>query len=294
MSLELFPFLVLMACAFSWVGLDLLRKLLVVHAPVLPMTFALVAAQVPLFALWAAVDGRFTVELGYWLPGAGCIAVNLLANLAYMKSVRLSPMSATLPLLALTPVFTTLAAIPLLGEWPRPIQALGIAVVVAGALILNAGPGQLRSLGGLWRSLVEEKGALWMIATALLWSVAPPLDKLAMRHASAGMHALIMATGIVAGLAAVLVFQGRLGQVRSFSRRALWVLAASAVVCGVALFFQLLAIQLVWVGLVETVKRGIGAMMALILGRLVFGEELSRRRLAAVLVMVAGVWLVLM
>ncbi len=294
MSIALVPLLVLMACAFAWVGLDLLRKLLVVHAPVLPMTFALVAAQVPLFALWAAADGRFRVGLGYWLPGAGCVAVNLLANLAYMKSVRLSPMSATLPLLSLTPVFTTLAAIPLLGEWPRPVQAVGILVVVAGALALNAGPGQLRSAGGLWRSLVEEKGALWMVATALLWSVAPPLDKLAMRHASPGLHAFLMASGIVAGLGVLLAGRGRLGELGGLSRRAVRVLAASALVCGVALFFQLLAIQMIWVGLVETVKRGIGATMALVLGRLVFGEELSRRRLAAVLVMVAGVWLVLM
>ena len=50
---------------------------------------------------------------------------------------------------------------------------------------------------------------------------------------------------------------------------------------------------MVLVGLVETVKRGIGAAMALLLGRLVFGEELSRRRMAAVALMIAGVWLVL-
>jgi uncharacterized membrane protein len=294
MSLELAPFLVLMACAFAWVGLDLLRKLLVVHAPVLPMTFALVAAQLPLFFLWAAAEGRFAVGAGYWLPGSVCIAVNLVANLAYMKSVRLSPMSATLPLLSLTPVFTTLAAIPLLGEWPRPVQALGILIVVAGALSLNAGPGQVRSLGGLLGSLVKEPGAPWMVATALCWSIAPPLDKLAMRHASPGTHAFIMAAGIVLGLAAMLLSRGRLSEVRGLSRRAVRVLAASAVVCGVALFFQLLAIRIMWVGMVETVKRGIGAMMALILGRLVFGEELEARRFAAVLMMIVGVWLVLM
>ena len=46
MSIALVPFLVLMACAFAWVGLDLLRKLLVVHAPVLPMTFQTAAPAV--------------------------------------------------------------------------------------------------------------------------------------------------------------------------------------------------------------------------------------------------------
>ena len=68
----------------------------------------------------------------------------------------------------------------------------------------------------------------------------------------------------------------------------------TAVVSAVALFFQLWAIQILWVGLVETVKRGIGAVMALVLGRLVFAEGLSGRHLAAVMIMILGVWLVLM
>ncbi len=293
MSLDLTAFLVVMACAFGWVGLDLLRKLLAVHGGALPMTFLLVAAQLPLFFLWAVVDGRWNVGAGYWLPGLGCIAFNLTANLTYMRSVKVSPMSATLPLLSLTPVFTTLAAMPLLGELPRVVQAMGILIVVLGALVLNADPGS-GGFGGLWKGMLNERGALWMVVTALLWSLAPPLDKLAMRHAAPGMHAFIMVSGILLGLGIALIAQGRLGELGGLGRRSYKVLLASALVSGVALFFQLLAIQMVLVGLVETVKRGVGAVMALALGRLVFGEHLSHRRMAAVALMIAGVWLVLM
>lgn len=292
MAIELTAFLVLTACAFAWVGLDVLRKFLAGRARALPMTFLMVLVQLPLFLLWAAVDGRWQVGSGYWLPGLGCIVVNLGANLAYMQSVRLSGMSATLPLLSLTPVFTTLLAIPLLAEWPRPIEAAGIAVVVAGAFLLNTPPGA--SLGGWWQGIRREEGAPWMVATALLWSTASPLDKLAMRHAGAGTHALIMVAGIVAGLLLVLVVRGELVELRGHSRRTWGLLVAAAMVAGVALFFQLLAIQMIWVGLVETFKRGVGAVMALVLGRLVFSEELSGRRLAAVLMMTVGVGLVLM
>lgn len=292
MSLEPTAFLVVMACAFSWVGLDLLRKLLVVHGGALPMTFLLVAAQVPLFLLWALTDGRWRIGAGYWLPGLACVALSLAANLTYMRSVKLSPMSATLPLLALTPVFATLVAIPLLGELPRAIQTAGILIVVLGALVLNADPGS-GGFSGMWRGLLSEKGAPWMVATALLWSISPALDKLAMRHAAPAMHAFITAAGIVCGLGIALAVQGRFSEIRNLERRSYGILAASAVVCGLALFFQLLAIQMVLVGLLETVKRGVGAVMALLLGRLVFGEELSRRRTAAVALMIAGVWLVL-
>ncbi|MEE8523940.1 MAG: DMT family transporter, partial [Thermoanaerobaculia bacterium] len=283
MVLDLTAFLILTACAFAWVGLDLLRKLLAGRARALPITCLMVLAQLPLFLLWAAVDGRWQVGTGYWLPGLGCIVVNLGASLTYMQSVRRSGMSATLPLLSLTPVFTTLLAIPLLAEWPRPIEAAGITVVVVGAFLLNTPP--RASLGGWWQGVSQEKGAPWMVATALLWSMAPPFDKLAMRHASAGLHALIMVVGIVAGLWSVLFVRGELGELRGHGRRTWGLLAAAAVVAGVALFFQLMAIQMMWVGLVETFKRGVGAVMALVLGRWVFSEELSGRRLAAVLMM---------
>ncbi|MEM7352128.1 MAG: EamA family transporter [Acidobacteriota bacterium] len=292
MSLEPTALLVVLACAFAWVGLDLLRKLLVVRGGALPITFLMVAAQVPLFFLWVLVDGRWTIGTGYWLPGLICIAINLGANLAYMRSVKLSPMSATLPLLSLTPVFASLAAIPLLAEIPRAAQAAGISIVVLGALVLNAEP-ESGGFGGLWRGLLSEKGAPWMVATALFWSISPALEKLSMRHAAPSMHAFVMVTGIVCGLGIALAVQGRLGEVGGLGHRGYTVLAASAVVSCLALFFQLLAIQMVQVGLVETTKRGIGAAMALLLGRLVFGEELSRQRMVAVALMVVGVWLVL-
>lgn len=296
MFIELTSFSVLLACAFGWVGLDLLRKFLVERGRTLPITFLLVAAQLPLFALWATFDrvatgGPFEVGAGYWPPGLGTIAVNLLANLAYMRSVRLSPMSATLPLLSLSPVFTTLLAIPMLGEWPRSVEALGIVMVVAGAFLLNAGSGASES--GFWRGLVAEKGAPWMVAAALFWSLSPPLDKLALRHATPGVHVSIMGTGIVLGLWAALFVQGRQGEIRGLGAGTWRLLLAAAAVSGVAIFFQLWAIRIVWVGLVETVKRGVGSIMALVLGRLLFREELTRRRLAAVVTMVVGVGLVL-
>ncbi len=292
MALDLTALLVVLACAFGWVGLDLLRKLLAVQGGPLPMTFLLVSAQLPLFFAWALIDGNWSVDAGYLWPGLGCIIFNLTANLTYMQSVKLSPMSVTLPLLSLTPVFTTLVAMPLLAELPRPIQGLGILIVVLGALVLNADPAA-GGFASLWRGLLSEKGALWMVLTALLWSLAPPLDKIAMRHTAPAMHALIMVTGILVGLGIALGSQGRFGELGGLGRRNYKVLLASALVSGVALFFQLLAIQMVLVGLVETVKRGIGAAMALILGRLVFGEELKNRHMAAVALMIAGVWLVL-
>ena len=287
---SIYALVVLLACSFAWVGLDLLRKLLAGRGRATAVPFLLVAAQIPLFVAWAVVDGRWTLEAPYWLPGLASVLVNLLANLAYMQSVRLAPMSATLPLLSLTPGFTALLAVPLLAEWPTAFQTAGIVLVVLGAVLLSVDwrPGA----GEAWRAL-RQRGALLMILVAVLWSLATPLDKLALRHASPALHALVLVVGIAGGLFAALLWQRRLEELKEL-RATAGLLVAAAIVSGVALYLQLLAIQLIWVSLVETVKRGLGATMALLLGRLIFAEEVSWRQVAAVGLMLLGVWWVLL
>jgi multidrug transporter EmrE-like cation transporter len=77
-------------------------------------------------------------------------------------------------------------------------------------------------------------------------------------------------------------------------RQAPLVFVLGVIVSAVALALQLIAIQMVWVGLVETLKRSIGNCMAVVFGRLVFGEAITLRKIGAVGVMVVGVALILM
>ena len=61
-----------------------------------------------------------------------------------------------------------------------------------------------------------------------------------------------------------------------------------------ALALQLVSIKIVWVGFVETIKRGVGSLLALLFGRLIFSEPLETRRFIAVGLMGAGVALILL
>ena len=90
----------------------------------------------------------------------------------------------------------------------------------------------------------------------------------------------------------VLVFQrrlGDLGQVRKVP--GLYVLAL--VVSTLALGLQFLALPQVYVGTVETLKRGIGNFMALLSGWFFFHEPVTPRKVVAVGVMAVGVGLFL-
>lgn len=289
MSIPLAAVLVLVAASLAWSGLDLLRKLLVAEVSALPLLVAMTLGLVPVFALWVAVDGRTAVAPGYVWPALASVLLNIAANLAFFEAVKRSPLSLTIPFLSFTPAFAALGAVPLLGERPRALQVAGIALVVAGGLVIHSGGGG--ALLGALRSLRAERGSVLMLWVALLWGATISFDKIAIGHASEPMHGMISLGGVGLGALVILAVRGRLGDLAQLRRRP--GLVALALVAGsVALGLQLVAIKLLWVSLVESVKRGIGNTVAVVLGRTVFGEPVTASKVAAVLLMAAGVVLV--
>jgi len=292
MATPIASLVLLLVSSVAWSGLDLTRKLLAARMRPLPLLFLLAALPTPVYLAWMWADGAPSVPPGYWLPGLASVALNVAANLAFLRSVALSPLSATIPLLALTPVFAALLAVPLLGEQPSPRQWAGVLAVVAGALLLNARRGEAGSLGGLWGAFRREPGAPLMAAVALLWSAATALDKLAMLAAGAPFHATVLNAGVAAATLGLLAAGRRLGELRGWTR-SLGGFAAALVFSVVGLAGQLLALRVLEVGVVETVKRSLGFILAVVLGRLAFGEPVTRHKLLAVAAMAAGVALIL-
>lgn len=284
--------LLVLGCALAFSGADVFRKLLAGSMRPVPLLFALAAGMVPAFVVWYLLQGAPLPAAGYWLPGVSSTLINVVANLAFLEAVRRSPLSLTIPLLSLTPVFTSLLAIPLLGEIPGGRQWLGISAVVAGAFWLNLGA-ESRSLKGAWRGFLEEPGSRLMVMVALLWSLAMPLDKMAVSAAGAAFHGVVLGAGVALALVMLSAVRGTLGEFRDLGRRP-GALAVGVVVSIVALALQLVAIRLVWVGFVETMKRGVGSFLALLWGRLVFGEALAAHRFFAVAMMGLGVALILL
>lgn len=279
-------YMVLSALAFS--GLDLVRKLLAGRIDALALVLFMSLGAVPLLGALLALNGVGPLSAGYVLPGLSALTLNFLASLGFIYSVKLSPLSRTIPLLSLTPVFTALTGVPLLGEYPDRLQSMGIVLVVIGAMALNA----KGSLSGAVQGFFQEKGAPIMTAVALMWAVSGPLDKRAIAHASVYFHATLMTFGVGVGALAVLFLQRRLavlGSVRSEAK----LLVAAMIFITFALTFQLLAIRSVFVSLVEAFKRAVGSVMAVILGRIVFRERVGAREWLAVLVMSVGVFLLL-
>ena len=286
MSLPLSVLLLVVACSLGWAGVDLLRKLLVAKVSPVALVFLLTVGVVPLFAAWMAMAGTSWPRPGYFVPAFASVVLNVAANLLYLEGMRITPISVTVPLLSLTPAFASLLAIPLLGERPSPPLTLGILMVVAGAIALH------------WRRSVDDghhgtvKGAAFVALTALFWSLATPLDKLAVEQADAPLHAFVLTAGVAVGVLLVLAVRGKLGDLGQV-RRVPGVYVLALVVSALALGLQFLAFSYVYVGTIETLKRGIGNFMALLSGWVFFAEPVTPRKLVAVAMMAVGVGLIL-
>jgi multidrug transporter EmrE-like cation transporter len=112
------------------------------------------------------------------------------------------------------------------------------------------------------------------------------------QRSSAPFHGFFLSAGVAAGVLLVLAVQRRLGDLAQ-ARKVPGLYVFALVISTLALGFQFLALPQLYVGTVETLKRGIGNFMALLSGRFFFHEPVTARKVVAVGVMAVGVGLLL-
>jgi drug/metabolite transporter (DMT)-like permease len=281
------------ACALAWAGLDVFRKQLGGAIAPLPLLFLLNVGLLPVFAIWwLAMGGTITNFAAYAPPAGAALVLQIVANILFLAAVRASPLSLTIPFLTLTPVFATGLGALILNERPEPQQLVGIALVVGGALALSSADGDDRR-PKLLQAFVRERGAWMMIGVAACWGLTTVLDKRALEFAAVPIHALIQLSGVVlAGLVYLLLAKPRRELARA--RKQLGRLALATLTGSAALGLQLIAVQHILVGQLETIKRAVGLIGAIVFGRLVFGEPITTVKITAIVVMVAGVVLLML
>lgn len=274
----------LLGMALAWAALDALRKVVGGRLDVVSALLWLTALQIPLFALWLAIDDSTPVRSTYWLISAGVLAANLLSNLMFLRAVQIAPLSQTVPYLSLTPVFTVAVGALTLGEWPTAWQMWGIGLVLAGAIALD--PRVLRAK--------QVDAAVWlMIGVSVLWAFNAVLDKVAVQASSPALHGMIQMVALSVLIAAWLRIRGQLGHTWRVGLGSSRTLIATGLVAALAMGLQLVALSLTLASIVEVVKRAIGLAMAVILGRALFGEPFTARKWTSVALMGIGTFFVL-
>lgn len=225
----------------------------------------------------------------FWLAMAAALPLEVLAFFLYMRALKLSPLSLSLPFLAFTPVFMILTGRFILDETITAGGALGIGLIVAGAYVLNLSKMKTGLLGPL-RAVIHEPGSWIMLSISFLYAFTAPIGKIAILHSNpwffAAVYNLVL-TVIIVSLWPMT--GGGTGLPGIFSRPCPMLLLG--LVASMENFCHMMAIAQVEAAYMIAIKR-ISLLFGVLYGAWWFGERDIPERLAGAAIMVAGVFVI--
>ena len=230
------------------------------------------------------------LDLTFWAATLIALPLEAVAVLLYIKAIKVSPLSLTIPFLALTPMFIIVTSFLMLRELPSRSGLGGIMLIAIGAYLLNlndSGKGLLAPI----KAISREKGSVMMIAVAVIYSITSNLGKIAVLHSSPSFFAVAYTSIFSLFLLPYVIIKERALAAVIKTRIRLFLLLGFIFALMVTAHFT--AIRLVEVSYMISVKRT-SLIFSVLYGRLFFKEENFRERILGSLVMVAGVFLITM
>ena len=232
--------------------------------------FFLVSGQAPVVprATWPAIAASTVLVLG-------------MGGLLARASAR-GDISVVGPVFALSPVFTVIPDALLSGTLPSGLGWVGLALAVAGTMSLSGG-----ATGATLRAVFERRDARDALGAAVFLGVLAAVDRWAALVAGAPAYLLCShgATAVVT-LAIVAVGSPR-ALLASLNPRDLVTVVAHGVLGVTGTGMQTTALTVAPAAYVNAIRR-MSAVIAVVLGRALFGEADLWRRLAAALLACAG------
>ena len=278
--------------AFSLASADAVTKSYLSHYPAGELVLvrfgvtAILLLPLLLMQPWPAMPAPF------WGWVAALLPFEILAMWLYMKAIRQSPLTLTLPYLAFTPVFNTVTGYVLLGETVTMQGFSGIALVVCGAWLLNIDAmnnGSQRDVLAPFRAIASEPGSRLMLAVAALYSLTSVMGKGALQYVPAGFFGPFYF--VLLGVIASIVFARREARPWQVLARHPWAHLGVGLFMGLMVLTHFLAIQHVEVAYMIAVKRT-SLLFGMLYGAWLFREGGLGKNLVAGVIMLAGVYLI--
>jgi drug/metabolite transporter (DMT)-like permease len=226
-----------------------------------------------------------TILPNFWwaiLIGGG---LNVLTTILYTKAIFHSDLSASVPMVAFTPLFLLITSPIIVGEFPKFMGLVGVILIVLGSYILHVKEIK-NGLLSPFKALVKEKGPRYMLGVAFIWSVTSNIDKVGIMSSSSLFWAVSVNAFIALAMLPIVFIKSNrnLQQIRTNFRTLIPIGFFSAA----TLIFQMMAIELALVAYVISIKRT-SAILVVIAGYWIFREKGVSYRLVAASIMVVGV-----
>ncbi len=119
----------------------------------------------------------------FWSATLIALPLEITAIILYTKALKTSPISLTMPLLALTPLFLIFISYIILGERVSISGGVGVFLIVIGSYTLNIHKIR-QALTEPIKAIFKEKGSVMIIIVAFIFSITSSLGKMAIEHSS--------------------------------------------------------------------------------------------------------------
>jgi uncharacterized membrane protein len=276
--------------AFFWAAFDLTRKLSLQKINSVNLLLIFTLAQTLIFGSWVFYEDPFLNLKSYIFPGLILILISLFSALLFLKAIKQSDLSLTIPLLSLSPLFSSFFSFFFLNEKLSYFQYIGVFLIIFGTLVLYSKKITLREILKSFKVLTINNSAKLMIVVSLIWSLTPVLDKLCLEHSSINIHGLIQSFGLMI----LLIFLLKKEKYEFLSLKRNWRLILITILTGIiATVLQFYAILFNYVPIMETIKRSIGQLSSVLFGKLFFKEEITKPKILGVLILSVGVYYIL-
>lgn len=227
------------------------------------------------------------IEPNFYYAFGWAIPIEMAALVLYVKALKVSPMSLTLPFLALSPVFLIFTSYILLGEKVSTIGITGIIMIAAGSYVLNLSEFKNGILEPIL-AIKKERGSIYIIITAFLYSISASFGKMGVDNSSSIFFGATFFIGLGICMTPLALIHGKAEIAEIFKNGAVKSSILPGFFYALMIMGHMLSVSMVNVAYTISVKR-LSLLIGVLYGWLFFKETGIRERLAGTFLMLAGV-----
>ncbi len=270
--------------AFSLATSDTLTKRVLVSRDEYFVAWARLIFCLPLLLLSFLFVDIPTLDRTFWIATFCALPLEILAIILYTKALKVSPISLTVPFLALTPLFLIVISYIVLGEKVSVYGGIGILLMAVGSYALNLHKIS-KDLFAPIKAIFREKGSLLMIAVAFIYSFTSSLGKLAIEHSSPVFFGSFYFVLVVIFFTPI-AFAGSQEKL-VISKKDAMPLMFVGLTYAMMIIFHMIAISMTQVAYMISVKR-MSLFFSIFFGYLIFKEQNIRERTFGSVILFSG------
>lgn len=272
-------------CAFSLATSDALtKKALKLHNEYL-IAWLRLGFSLPLLIIAFILIPIPQVKKEFYLILFISLPFEIAALVLYIKALKISPLSLTLPFLSLTPLFLVIISYIMLGESVSFVGAIGIILIVIGSYVLNIKEFK-KGIFEPFIAISREKGSIYMILVAFIFSITASLGKMGIESSSPIFFGAIYFFLIVIAFTPIALYKAK-DSLSQLNGAILRMALLPGIFYSLMIITHFIALSLTNVAYMISVKR-LSLLIGIIYGYYLFKESDIKERFLGAILMLTG------